>query len=77
VEDSVEFQPDQTQAMATTVDAGGTQWNDQIDDVLQGAATTACVTCHTSGPAKGHAYQNGWDPQAFEEGRQTIIDAVK
>ena len=77
VEDSVRFQPDQTQAMATTVDAGGTQWNDQIDDVLQGAATTACVTCHTSGPAKGHAYQNGWDPQAFEEGRKTIIDAVK
>ena len=69
-------QPDQTQAMATTVDAGGTVWEDQLDDVLQGAATTACITCHTTAPAKGHAYQNSWQPQEFEEGRQTIIDAV-
>jgi OmcA/MtrC family decaheme c-type cytochrome len=75
---SVNFQPDQTQAMATTVDAGGTDdYANQIDDVLQGATTTACITCHTGGPAKGHAYQNGWEPQEFEEGRQTIIDAVK
>jgi OmcA/MtrC family decaheme c-type cytochrome len=73
---SVEFQPDQTKAMASTQDAGGMDWADQVDDVLQGAATTACITCHTSGPAKGHAYQNSWDPQAFEEGRKTIIDAV-
>ena len=73
---SVDFQPDQTKAMASTQDAGGTDWPDQIDDVLQGAATTACITCHTSGPAKGHAYQNSWDPQAFEEGRKTIIEAV-
>ena len=25
--------------------------------------------------AKGHAYQNSWEPQEFPEGRQTIIDA--
>jgi len=75
---SVDSQPDQTQAMATTVDAGGTDdYANRIDDVLQGAATTACITCHTSGPAKGHAYQNSWEPQEFEEGRQTIIDAVQ
>ena len=68
--------PDQTQAMATTVEAGSDEWENQLDDTLQGAATTACITCHTSGPAKGHAYQNSWEPQEFEEGRQTIIDAV-
>ena len=70
-------QPDQTQAMATTIDAGSDVWNDQIDDVLQGATTTACITCHAYPAAKGHAYQNSWDPQEFEEGRQTIIDAAK
>ena len=68
--------PDQTQSMATTTDAGGTEWNNQVDDVLQGAATTACVTCHADGASKGHAYQNSWAPQAFPEGRQTLIDAV-
>ena len=69
-------QPDQTQAMATTVEAGSEVWEDQVDDVLQGATTTACVTCHADGASKGHAYQNSWDPQEFEEGRQTIIDAA-
>jgi len=68
-------QPDQTKAMATTTDAGGEVWDDQIDDVLQGAATTACITCHADSASKGHAYQNSWAPQAFPEGRQTIIDA--
>jgi OmcA/MtrC family decaheme c-type cytochrome len=77
--------PDQTQAMATTLDAGneacepGTEcdWSDLNDDTLQGPATTACVTCHKDGAAKGHAYQNGWTPQVFPEGRQTIIDSVR
>ena len=68
-------QPDQAQAMATTVDAGSEVWEDQVDDVLQGATTTACVTCHAGAASKGHAYQNSWTPQQFEEGRQTIIDA--
>ena len=67
--------PDQTKAMASTTDTGSTDWDDRIDDVLQGAATTACVTCHADGASKGHAYQNSWTPQAFPEGRQTIIDA--
>jgi OmcA/MtrC family decaheme c-type cytochrome len=67
--------PDQTKAMATTTDAGSIVWEDQLDDVLQGAATTACITCHADSASKGHAYQNSWDPQEFAEGRQTIIDA--
>jgi len=74
--DGTDFQPDQTKAMASTIEAGSVVWDDQIDDVLQGAATTACITCHSDGPAKGHAYQNSWEPQEFEEGRDTIIDAA-
>jgi cytochrome c553 len=69
--------PDQTQAMANTVEAGSIVWEDQLDDVLQGAATTACITCHKDGATKGHAYQNSWTPQEFTEGRQTIIDAAR
>ena len=69
--------PEQTQAMATTLDAGSEDWADQLDDVLQGATTTACVTCHADSATKGHAYQNSWEPQAFPEGRQTIIDAAE
>jgi OmcA/MtrC family decaheme c-type cytochrome len=67
--------PDQAVAMATTIDAGSDVWEDQLDDVLQGAGTTACVTCHADSASKGHAYQNSWVPQEFPEGRQTIIDA--
>jgi OmcA/MtrC family decaheme c-type cytochrome len=68
--------PDQTKSMASTTEAGSEVWQEQLDDVLQGAATTACVTCHADGASKGHAYQNSWAPQAFPEGRQTIIDSV-
>jgi len=67
--------PDQTQAMATTVDAGSDEWINQLDDTLQGATTTACITCHTDSATRGHAIQNSWDPQVFPEGRETIIDA--
>jgi hypothetical protein len=69
--------PDQAKAMATTIDAGSTEWINQLDDTLQGASTTACITCHTDGATRGHAYQNSWAPQEFPEGRQTIIDAVQ
>jgi len=51
-------------------------WEDQLDDVLQGAATTACITCHADSASRGHAYQNSWEPQEFPEGRETIIDAA-
>jgi OmcA/MtrC family decaheme c-type cytochrome len=69
--------PDQATAMATTLEAGEEPWGNQVDDVLQGAGAAACTSCHSSSDAKGHAYQNGWTPQSFENGRQTIIDATK
>jgi OmcA/MtrC family decaheme c-type cytochrome len=75
--------PDATKAMASTVETGDPPFGDRLNDVLEGITASSCMTCHRSGdPAvesalKAHAYQNGWTPQAFEEGRQTIIDAVK
>jgi len=66
--------PQQSEAVATTLNAGSTTWINQIDDTLQGASAAACTSCHTSTSAKGHAYQNGWTPQTFPNGRQTILD---
>jgi OmcA/MtrC family decaheme c-type cytochrome len=76
-EPGFDVMPDQAMAMATTIDAGSDEWANQLDDTLQGVTTTACITCHTDGPTRGHAYQNSWVPQEFVEGRQTIIDAVR
>ena len=68
---------DQTKGVATTLDAGVLPWNNQLDDVLRGANTAACTSCHQDGPSVGHANQNGWIPTVFPNGRQTIIDAAK
>jgi hypothetical protein len=62
--------------VATTLDAGVAPWDNKIDDVLQGATSAACTSCHQSSATQGHADQNGWTPSTFEEGRQTIIDAA-
>ena len=73
--------PDPTKAMASTVETGEPPFGDQLDDVLEGITASSCMTCHQSGEAsvqnalKAHAYQNGWEPQEFDEGRQTIIEA--
>ncbi len=74
--------PDQSQAVATTIDAGkadsgtgtSTVWRNQLDDTLQGASAASCTSCHNTTDARGHAYQNGWTPQTFPNGRQTILD---
>jgi OmcA/MtrC family decaheme c-type cytochrome len=81
--------PDATKAMATTVESGEDfgSASGLTDDVLEGASSASCMSCHkqfapTEGNARSeynalgaHAAQNGWEPQAFPEGRQTIIDA--
>ena len=69
--------PDQAKAVATTIDAGAAPWNNQLDDVLQGAGSAACKTCHQDSSSVGHANQNGWIPTKFPNGRQTIIDSAK
>jgi len=72
--------PDQAKAVATTlnagtVDAGTTNvWKNQLDDSLQGASAAACTSCHSTTAARAHSYQNGWTPQTFPNGRQTILD---
>jgi OmcA/MtrC family decaheme c-type cytochrome len=79
VEDFAIF-PDPTKAMASTIEAGEPPFGDQLNDILEGVTASSCMTCHRSGdPAvesalKAHAYQNGWVPTVFPEGRQTIID---
>ncbi|UCC15353.1 MAG: hypothetical protein JSW21_05315 [Gammaproteobacteria bacterium] len=73
--------PDPTKAMASTVETGNPPFGNQLNDVLEGITASSCMTCHTSSDGavqsalKAHAYQNGWTPQAFQEGRQTIIEA--
>ncbi len=56
------------------MNAGAAPWNNQLDDTLQGASAAACTSCHSTTDARGHAYQNGWTPQTFPNGRQTILD---
>jgi hypothetical protein len=69
---------DQTQGVATTLDVGGTtDYKIQTDDVLQGANSAACTSCHQDAASAGHSNQNGWTPTKFPSGRQTIIDAAK
>ena len=60
----------------------GTLNGNTLDDTVMGPAAAACMTCHQSGDTgtqnalRAHAYQNGWVPQVFTNGRQSIIDAV-
>ena len=71
---NVEIFPDATKAMATTVEAGAAPYGDQMNDILEGVQTSSCTTCHADNASKAHAWQNSWTPQAFPEGRQSIID---
>ncbi|MCJ7453839.1 MAG: hypothetical protein MUO39_15415 [Steroidobacteraceae bacterium] len=75
---SVDNTPEQSVAVATTLDTGAAPYGPgpaaQLNDTLQGASAAACTSCHYSTDVLGHAYQNGWVPQVFPEGRQTILD---
>jgi len=51
--------PDQTKAVALTVDAG-TSWADQSDDISIGPAAAACTSCHNSAPVRSHAITFGY-----------------
>jgi OmcA/MtrC family decaheme c-type cytochrome len=76
--------PSPLEAVAVTDNAGAAPWANQLDDLLMGPAAASCMSCHQSGNPwtqyglrEGHAYDNGWTPAAFPQGRQTLIDAVK
>jgi hypothetical protein len=74
--------PDPTRSLAVTYGAGADPWNNLLDDVLIGPSTAACMSCHQSGDEveqfylRKHAYDFGWSPSAFPDGRQTLIDAM-
>ncbi len=73
---------DGSKGVAVTVDAGASPWGNQIDDVLMGPTAASCMTCHQSGEPttqfylRTHAYGGGWAPTTFDNGRQTLLDAV-
>jgi OmcA/MtrC family decaheme c-type cytochrome len=73
---------DGSKGVAVTVDAGAAPWGNQLDDVLMGPTAASCLSCHQSGDPltqfnlRQHAYQGGWVPTTFVNGRQTLLDAV-
>jgi OmcA/MtrC family decaheme c-type cytochrome len=75
--------PDATKAVGVTFDAGAAPWYTLNDDALIGPSAASCMTCHQSGDPqtqyflRQHAYDNGWTPSVFPNGRQTLLDAVK
>ncbi|HQR30141.1 MAG TPA: hypothetical protein PLL32_07005, partial [Anaeromyxobacteraceae bacterium] len=74
---------DPAKGVAMTPDPGVAPWGNQLDDVLMGPTAASCMSCHQSGDfmtqfnLRIHAYGNGWVPTVFENGRQTLIDAVQ
>ena len=74
--------PDQAKAVATTIDAGKIDSGTGTGRCGRTSSTIRCraprrpparaATATTD--ARGHAYQNGWTPQTFPNGRQTILD---
>ncbi|HET8725761.1 MAG TPA: hypothetical protein VFM53_16310, partial [Anaeromyxobacteraceae bacterium] len=74
---------DPSKGVAVTPDPGAAPWGNQLDDVLMGPTAASCMSCHQSADfmtqfnLRIHAYGNGWVPTVFENGRQTLIDAVK
>jgi OmcA/MtrC family decaheme c-type cytochrome len=79
--DNFNRMPNPTISMATTVHAGVAPYDNQLDDALEGTTAAACGSCHTStvpfeqNALKTHFYNEGWTPQVFELGRQTIINS--
>jgi hypothetical protein len=68
--------------VGVTVNAGAAPWGNQLDDVLTGPTAASCMTCHQSSDPltqsilSSHAFDMGWWPSTFTNGRQTLIDAA-
>jgi OmcA/MtrC family decaheme c-type cytochrome len=82
VNDSHKELPNATRSVAVTVDPGAVPWSNQLDDVLMGPIAATCMSCHQSGDKftqsllRAHAFQNGWTPTTFPNGRQDLLDGV-
>ncbi len=74
--------PDQSQALAISVDSGA-DGADQTDDRLMSPATGACMSCHQSGSSavqaalRGHAAMFSWEPQVIEGGKEAVLEAAQ
>ncbi|HSN93076.1 MAG TPA: cytochrome c3 family protein [Anaeromyxobacteraceae bacterium] len=83
VDGSENAMPMPWEAVAVTETNAGTDIPGQLDDELIGPTVAACMSCHQSGAwftqavLRGHAYDNSWNPQAFPNGRQDLIDGVE
>ncbi len=51
--------PDQTKAVAVTVEPG-TSWSSQADDISIGPTAAACTACHATSVARSHALHQGY-----------------
>ena len=73
---------DATKGVAVTVDTGAAPYGNQLNDVLMGPTAASCMSCHQSGDAgiqaglREHAFDNGFVPSVFVNGRQTLLDAI-
>lgn len=74
--------PDQSKALAISVDSG-VSGADQTDDRLMSPASAACMSCHQSSNSaeqaalRGHASQFSWEPQVIEGGKQAVLEAAQ
>ncbi|MDW7711851.1 MAG: cytochrome c3 family protein [Deferrisomatales bacterium] len=72
--------PDQGMAVALTVEAGEAPYGNQLDDTLMGPAAASCMSCHQSDNQadqtglRAHAFQNGWVPTVFPNGREDVLN---
>jgi hypothetical protein len=78
--DPFTYPPDQTKAVATTLEAGAAPYDNGLNDVLEGPSAAACMSCHQSSNSgdqaalKGHAYQFGFVPAVFPNGREDVLN---
>jgi len=67
--------PDQTKAVALTVEPG-TSWTSQTDDVSIGPAAGACTGCHATSIARAHAYKQGYMANFLKEEMLQLADPM-
>jgi OmcA/MtrC family decaheme c-type cytochrome len=58
--------PDQTKAVALTVEPG-TSWSSQTDDISIGPTAGACTACHATSVTRSHASKEGYLANVIKE----------